>query len=331
MRVTVVTPVGVRSSDVGLLMAEAFGRAGHAVDVVAIDQQLPLVAGVGHALRGTDDPLYRRAMARHVDARVQAHDPEGVLVYGSNWALSGRPLRRWRKQGRRVVLWEVNNRLWHGDQASALGVFDAVFALDSALVPVLRAAGLRAVEHLPACADPEVHGSVALDPDDEARYGADISFIGTGHPDRVKLLGGITDLRMRIYGVGWEAAEVAMARLVSPEPIYGRRKTVVYTASRTTVNVRGPHMLAGENFRVYEAALAGCVALSQPGVDLRAALHPGREVIVFDHADDLGPTVRALLADPDELAGIAAAARARVLAEHTYDHRAQPLLAALAS
>jgi spore maturation protein CgeB len=331
MRLSVVTPVGVRSSDAGLLIAAAMERAGNVVDVVAVDQQLPLVAAVGYDLRGTDDPLYRRAMARHVEARVRAHDAEGVLVYGSNWALSARTLRRFRDQGRRVALWEVNNRLWSGAQASALGSFDAVFVLDSALVPVLRAAGLRQVDHLPACADPAVHRPLELTSAEQDRFGADISFIGTAHPDRIKLLAGLTDLRLRIYGVGWETAEVALARLVRTEPVYGRRKTAVYSASLTTVNVRGPHMLAGENFRVYEAALSGCVSLSQPGVDLSAALWPGEEVVVFDHPDDLEPALRSLLADPTRRAGMAAAARARVLAHHTYDHRAEPLLAALAA
>lgn len=324
-----VTPVGVRSSDAGLLIAAAMERAGNLVDVVAIDQQLPVVAEVGFGLRGTQDRLYRWSMARHVEARVRAHQAEGVLVYGSNWALSRGTIQRWRDQGTRVVLWEVNNRLWHGEQAAALTAFDAVFVLDSALVPVLRAAGLRRVDHLPACADPGAHRPVALAPADEERFAAEVSFIGTGHPDRIKLLGGLRDLGLRIYGVGWEAAEVTLASLVRTEPVYGWRKTAVYSASRTTVNVRGPHMLAGENFRVYEAALCGCLSLSQPGADLAAALTPGEEVVVFDHPDELGAAARTLLADPDRLAGMAAAARARVLAHHTYDHRAEPLLAAL--
>jgi spore maturation protein CgeB len=73
--------------------------------------------------------------------------------------------------------------------------------------------------------------------------------------------------------------------------------------------------------RVFEAAGAGACLMSDAWEGLDQFLEPGREVLVARDADDVVAAL-ARLSEPTARA-IGRAARRRVLAEHTYEHRAR--------
>lgn len=62
---------------------------------------------------------------------------------------------------------------------------------------------------------------------------------------------------------------------------------------------------------------------------LRGCYEDGREIVYYDGMDDLHARVAHLLSRPEERSRIAAAALARTLAEHTYRHRVERLIAAV--
>ncbi len=180
-------------------------------------------------------------------------------------------------------------------------------------MPVLNVSGVRCVEHLCACADPDEHRPVELTADDREPYAADVSFVGTQHPDRVTMLDALTEWDLRVYGVGWDGVDEPLKRCVRAEPVYGLKRTKVYSAGRVSINVQGPHMVAGEDFRVFEVAACGGASFSMFEPDLVRCFDP----------DDLRKKLRHFLSNPDELDAIRGAGRRRVLAEHTYDDRAE--------
>ena len=228
----------------------------------------------------------------------------------------------------RVVLWEINQQLFLGHQARCMPLYDHVFVLDSGLLPVLQAGGIRHLSHLRACADPEEHQPIEATPTDTA-YEAEVCFVGAPYPDRVAMLRALTNHHLRIYGLGWAGQDESLERCVSTEPVYGRKKAKIYSRSRISLNVHGPHMIRGENFRVFEVAACGGVSFSTASADLESCLTPDREVVLFEGPDDLSERIDDLLSRPAELAAVAGAGRRRVLAEHTYDHRAVSILDAL--
>jgi spore maturation protein CgeB len=327
VRVLLIAATRLRTSDVALLLGRALGRNGAEVRVLPTDDGLPFLVDVGRARGGYSDGVYRAGFQRHVLATAKEWSADAVVLYGSNWAVEPRTVRALQDTlGCQVALWEVNQRLWQGHQASSVPLYDHVFLLDSHFVPVLRASGVRCVEHLCACADLDEHRPVELTPDERAWYGADVSFVGTQHPDRVKMLDPLTEWDLRVYGVGWDGVEESLRRCVRDEPVYGLKKSKIYAASRVSINVHGPHMVSGENFRVFEVAACGGVSFSTFKPDLAACFEPGREVVVFDDADDLRDKLRHYLGHPDELDAVRDAGRARVLADHTYDDRAAVIL-----
>jgi spore maturation protein CgeB len=83
------------------------------------------------------------------------------------------------------------------------------------------------------------------------------------------------------------------------------------------------------NMRLYEATGAGALLITDRGSNLTELFEPGREVVVYDGADDLVDKVRHYLTAPTERVAIARAGQARTLREHTYAHRIAELAAML--
>jgi spore maturation protein CgeB len=72
--------------------------------------------------------------------------------------------------------------------------------------------------------------------------------------------------------------------------------------------------------RVFEAAGAAACLISDAWKGIDEFLEPGREIVVAESADDVAAALDAL--SPEAARRIGEAARRRVVAEHTYAHRA---------
>jgi spore maturation protein CgeB len=320
-----ISATSVQTSDAPFLLTEAFRRAGHHATLLPVDANLGPLAMAGWRLREHTDVVYRAAFQRRVRRVATEEQPDAVLLYGSNWSVDPDTIQHLQfRLGVQVVLWEINQRIFSGLQAQTLPLCDHVFCLDSYYVPMLRAGGLRCVEHLCAAADPAEHRPLDLSDQESDRYTADVSFVGSHHPHRAEHLKALhgSGLSVRIYGKRWEAAGRPVMDWVSPEPVYGRKKTVIYSASRMVFNERGPHMLNGENFRVFEASACATAALTRTSPDLLQCFEPNEEIVTFDQPEDLPKVANYWIQHPDALTELAQAARRRVLAQHTYDHRA---------
>ena len=79
--------------------------------------------------------------------------------------------------------------------------------------------------------------------------------------------------------------------------------------------------------RVFEAAGAAACLITDAWDGVEQFLEPGREVLVAADGEAVGAHLDALT--PERAATIGAAARARVLATHTYDRRVDDLEAVL--
>jgi spore maturation protein CgeB len=99
-----------------------------------------------------------------------------------------------------------------------------------------------------------------------------------------------------------------------------------YCAQRLTVNVTRADMVrAGwsPSVRLFEAAACGVPIVSDRWDGIDAFFRPGTEILLADTAADVLAHLDEL--DDERRADIGAAARARVLAEHTAEHRAAEL------
>ena len=89
-------------------------------------------------------------------------------------------------------------------------------------------------------------------------------------------------------------------------------------ASAATLNLPGDQ--DGFTMRTFEAAGVGGVELIDRS-DVDGLYEPGAEVLTWGTPEELTELCRRVLAEPAWTDKVRAAARARTLAQHTFDHR----------
>lgn len=329
--VLVIGGTQVTTSDLHLFFHRAFAGIGCRSVFVSNDSHLPFAEKVLQQARLRFSSAHFAAFnwrMRQVAAKVR---PDLVFITGSNWYVMPETIRLFqRRYGARVVLNEQHLQVFRPYQAECLGLYDHVFTQDSGLVSLLaHASPARAVSLLgPAC-DPAEHRPLPLSPTDQAAYGADVAYLGYAYPNRLALFEALLGLRLRVWGVGWERSE-ALRPHYDPRPIHGLRKMKVYNATRVNVNMQSvQYQMDGVTCRPFEVLACGAFCLADERRDLGRFFRVGEEIVSYADAADLRAKVEHYLAHEDEARAIAERGRRRVLAEHTYQHRARQVLQAV--
>src|SRR5512138_172458 len=328
-------------------LAAALHRRGHALTFYepdAFDRQ---------AHRDIPDPPYARSIvwdpddmgdldrcleeARSADLVVKA---SGVGVHDA--LLEARVLEL-RRPGNRVVFWDVDapatlERLARdpADPFRALVPrYDLVFTYGGG-EPVVRAYerfGARRCVPVYNGLDPETHHPVAAD----ARFEADLAFLGNRLPDREARVEEFLlraaplqpDRRFLLAGAGWadKAVPPNVARLghvgTADHNAFNCTPVAVLNVSRDSMARNG----FSPATRVFEAAGAGACIVTDLWEGLAQFLEPGVEVMAARDGAEVAAALAGL--DRARARAIGDAARRRVLAEHTYDRRAETVEAAL--
>jgi len=175
--------------------------------------------------------------------------------------------------------------------------------------------------------DPSTHHPVPRDP----RFACDIAFLGNRLPDRearieeffLRAAEQAPERSFLLGGSGWDDKQLPPnVRWV------GHVGTAEHNAFNVTplavLNVTRASMVANgwsPATRVFEAAGAGACLITDAWEGIDEFLEPGREVLVARDGRDVAEFVRKLL--PDTARNIGAAARERVLRDHTYVQRAE--------
>ncbi len=99
-----------------------------------------------------------------------------------------------------------------------------------------------------------------------------------------------------------------------------------YPLSDINFNCTSQQMKGAVNQRVFDVPCCGAFLLTDYRRQLEALFEPEQEIVFYKHPDQIPGQVDMYLNAPDERKRIAEAARKRILAEHTYDHRMATLM-----
>lgn len=218
---------------------------------------------------------------------------------------------------------------------SALGVYDLVLTYGGGdpVVERYRALGARRCVPVYNALDPCTHHPVTP----RADLACDLLFVGNRLPDRearverfffdaVRLA---PDRSFLLAGSGWEdrigASNLRYLGHVTPDA-----HNVLNSSALAVLNVSRESMAANgfsPATRVFEAAGAGACVITDPWEGLEQFLAPEMEVLVAADGGEVASLIESL--DPAAARTIGTAARARVLREHTYEHRAAEVEALL--
>jgi spore maturation protein CgeB len=202
--------------------------------------------------------------------------------------------------------------------------------------PVVRAylaLGARACVPIYNALDPLTHHRVPADP----RFAADLGFLGNRLPDRearvetffLLVAAALPQRRFLLGGSGWADKEMP-ANVHYAGHVYTRDHNAFNCTPLAVININRDSM-ARYGFspptRVFEAAGAAACLITDAWAGVEEFLEPGREVLVADTGTAVACHLAAL--DPASAARVGQAAYRRIMAEHTYTHRAALLEAVL--
>ncbi|MDT4905279.1 MAG: hypothetical protein QOH52_3295 [Pseudonocardiales bacterium] len=162
----------------------------------------------------------------------------------------------------------------------------------------------------------------------------DLGYLGTYSDDRQPILDELLveparrrpDMRFVVTGPQYPHSIVWPDNVDRIEHLPPREHAAFYAAQRMTLNVTRAEMKrAGwsPSVRLFEAAACAVPMISDRWNGLDEIFRPGPEIAIADSADDVLDALHAMTDDRRRAVG--AAARARVLSEHTAQRRAQTL------
>jgi spore maturation protein CgeB len=175
-----------------------------------------------------------------------------------------------------------------------------------------------------AC-DPTTHHPVPADD----RFKVDLSFLGNRLPDRearveqffLEPAARLPNRSFLIGGNGWETKDMP-SNVRHIGHVYTRDHNAFNTSPLAVLNIARDSMAStgySPATRVFEAAGAGACLITDAWIGLEIFLKEGEEVLVARDGKDVADQLEALT--PERARAIGNAARARIVAEHTYTRR----------
>lgn len=207
--------------------------------------------------------------------------------------------------------------------------YDLIFTYGGGL-PVFnayKALGARSCHLIYNALNPNTHHPVTPDP----RFMGFCGFLGNRLPDRdrrveeffLRPAAALPDARFLLGGNGWHDKPMA-PNIERLGHVYTREHNAFNCSLQTVLNINRESMARfgfSPPTRVFEAAGAGACLITDTWEGIELFLEPDKEVLVAADGDAVIDHLHAL--DPAKARQIGDAARRRVLAEHTYDQRAE--------
>ncbi|HEY7298788.1 MAG TPA: glycosyltransferase [Xanthobacteraceae bacterium] len=181
--------------------------------------------------------------------------------------------------------------------------------------------------------DPQSYHSVPGRPD----YQCDLSFLGNRLPDRearveeffIKPAQSLSDKTFLLGGAGWDTKQLPPNIRIAGH-VGSASHNAFYCSGLATLNINRDSMARfgfSPPTRIFEAAGAGACIITDLWDGIELFLEPGAEVLLASDGESVAEIIMRL--SIAEARRIGRAARSRILAEHTYDHRALQVIAVL--
>jgi len=223
--------------------------------------------------------------------------------------------------------WFCDGRRSPDDIRPLAAAYDDVFVADGATVEALDTPGLPPVHYLPAGCDPSIHRPMRA----RDRFRANVVFAGTATPHRERQLAELVEFGVAVWGPGWRRTKLrdyCRGELLAHED-YIR----AYAGASVAVNVACTEEDEGRpdpgaSRRLFELAAIGVPQVVEEHPDIHRHFREGSEILVARTPADLRTLTAEALHHRAWADQVAAGARQRALAEHTYMHRLAALMQA---
>lgn len=213
-------------------------------------------------------------------------------------------------------------------QGADLSEYTAFVCNSSGGADLLRRLGIDSVHTVWYGADPEVFRPVTVSSQD-----MDLFFYGHGREYRGEWIDNmITIPSQRLARARFTVRGTNLGNLGDAQPLpylsFSKLREYVCRSKINLCITRGAHasVYASSSSRPFELAALGACIVANPYEGIEEWFEPGKEIIVVQSLDEAVDCYRDLLGHDGKRAKMGAAARARVLKQHTFRHRARELM-----
>lgn len=325
----------------GLSAFNAFLRLGCASESISEGDFIPLqyrsfaMRAAGRLLRPFAVREFNRALVR-LNAGFKPH----VFLAVKGQFIQAESLRAMHKTGTRLFCFfpDLSFTAFGPYLQQAAREYDWIFTTKSFGPRDLKEhLGIEKSSYLPHAFDPGVHRPRALSPEDIAKYGCDVSFIGKHSPAKAAMLEELVRrrpaLNLKVWGNQWErlAPESPLRKHVMFRAANGIEYATAISASRINLGLL-QEAIAGSSSgdqitsRTFHIPACGGLMLHERTDDLLKIFREDESCACFAGPDELARKVDQLLADEPLRARIATRGRELVEQGHSWDHRAQVIL-----
>jgi len=291
--------------------------------------------------RDIEDPLWARVVVYHDPHRaLQSARSADLVVKASGVGVHDELLEAAVLQlGPRAAFWDVDapatlDRIHANPRdpfAALIAQYDLILTYGGG-EPVVRAyreLGARQCVPVYNALDPVTHHPVPPEP----RFRCGLAFLGNRLPDREARVeefffraAALSPSTQFVFGgSGWKDKTLP-ANIRYLDHVYTRDHNALNSTALAVLNVSRESM-ARYGFspatRVFEAAGAGACLITDAWEGIETFLEPGKEILVARNGAEVAQHLAGLT--PERAHAIGEAALERVLAEHTYAHRAEQL------
>ncbi|MGC2520066.1 MAG: glycosyltransferase [Burkholderiales bacterium] len=324
MKILFALPGHLKTVPMGQYCADALRDLGH--DVSAFDFHPTWRDRLATRLGGKEEQPSMNARLRRLAADLS---PDAfITLFGFD--LSERTLSFLRARKVPTVCWWINDPFQLERSLGKAPWYDFVFSNSAGVLADYRARGVAHAGFLPTACEPRVHRPVAP----RAEWRSEVCFAGDWSPLRAQVVESLARrFDVRVFGP-WGR------KLPADSPLRTRLHdgffkpddmAAMFASSEVVLNLHTWYgkFDHGVNPRLFEAAGCGVFQVVDWKQEIPTLFDCERELRCYRKLEELESLVAAALAAPAERRAAAQAARARALAEHTYAHRMQSLLAAV--
>ncbi len=260
-------------------------------------------------------------LARALQETIEAWQPRLVIFFYPLQISPGLVQAAQEARPQPLIVGMAGDR-FGADKASAAALFDRLFYSDSGFLDLARDYGFPANGvFLPHAADTR-----AFQPGPWPRTPR-LVFVANVTAERQEIVDGLA-CPIDVYGRRWRPGSAQQRIHAKRIPL--TETSALYAKHQAVLNVRHEHnIVQGLNQRTFEALACGTPVLNDDLADVGRCLEQGREILVWKSPEELNALCQKVLADPAFARTIGTAGYARVLAEHTYLHRARQILSEL--
>ncbi len=341
LKILVVLPIYGGSLPIGQYCVEALKALGHKVEVFeAPDYQstqlalgsLKVSAEKNNFLQNTLANLLSEA----VYAQAERFHPNLVLALAQA-PLTRAVLKRFERDKIPTAMWFVEDYNLFTYWRSYANLYTHFFVIQQEpFLTLLKEGGHQSAHYLPLAALPTFHKKQELSPEEQAKYGSDVGFLGAGYANRRLEFRKLHGFDLKIWGSDWDGETILKPYIqnnglrVNPE-----ESVKVYNATKININLHSSihtdKTTMGDfvNPRTFELASMGAFQL----VDKRTLMPElfeiegeNKELATFTKFDEVPDLIRYYTEHKEERESIAKRATQRILKDHTYQQRMHTLL-----